>query len=96
MIERLAIPAWKAPPRSIEEWAEAIGEGCVLGREPDGSAWIEVAAVGLEGFALIEGENVVAIDFDLNAPDPAPALDLLETAARTLGWELHEEDGEDD
>lgn len=102
MTERLAIPAWNTPPTSLDDWSKAIqalGPEVVTNRESTGVAWLEVGAIRLRGYAMLQGAHVEAINFETSAADPAPALALLAQAAAALGWELHEdddEDGEDD
>lgn len=97
MIELLALPAWDATPRSLDDWTgrlAAAGQKATVERESPGSAWIEVAGLRLRGFAVIEGEHVSAINFELHDPDPAPARGLVEAAARDLGWEVHDDEDE--
>lgn len=99
MIELLAIPTQNNPPRTLDDWVAALnahGHAATIERDPPDGALIEVGPLNLRGFALIEGDRLSAIDFELHAPDPAPALAALEAAADDLGWELHEDEGEDD
>ncbi len=98
MLELLAIPAWNTPPKTVEDWTEALqSQGAVvtLERESPAAVWLEVGALRFRGYALCEGRKLEAINFELADPDPAPALKLLEAAAATLGWELHADDDED-
>jgi hypothetical protein len=99
VIELLTVPAWNAPPTTLDAWAEALrGQGVAvrLERDPPG-AWLEVASHRLRGYALSEGIKVEAINFELLDPDPNPALRLVMAASSSLGWEVHtDEDDEDD
>jgi len=99
MIERLALPAWSTPPRPLDDWTgrlAATGQKVTVDRESPGSAWVEVAALRLRGYAVIEGGHVAAINFELHDLDPTAARDLIEAAARDLGWEVHDEEDEPD
>lgn len=96
--ELLAVPAWNTPKTTLETWVEALrAQGVVVEveRDPPG-AWLEIRALRLRGYALSEGITLEAINFELAGPDPQPATRLLETAASSVGWELHEDDGNDD
>jgi hypothetical protein len=96
MIERLALPAWDTAPTPLSAWVERLqgqGLGVVVARESADVSWLEVNALRLRGYAITAGLNVEAINFEITADDPAPALRALEAAA-ALGWELHEDDGE--
>ena len=99
MLELLALPSWDGVPRPLDDWADALR---AAGHEPtvehDGpdAAWIAVAALGLRGFAVIEGGKAAAINFELTGVDPEPATALLESAARGLGWEVHPDDDDAD
>jgi len=97
MIERLAIPAWQAPPRTLEDWKSALesipGAGTVtLERETGTVYWFEVAAQRIRGYAMLEDNDVTAINFEFHAGDPAPSLAAVEAIAAQLNWELHEDD----
>lgn len=100
MIERLALPSSDAAPLPLEAWTDllgSLGHPATVSRGDDGAAWIEVSPLRLRGYILMEGDFVEAINFDLHAPDPTPALALIEAAANRLGWEIHDEtDDEDD
>ena len=99
MLEFLAIPAWDGPPRSLDDWAAALaasGHTPTIDRLGPGEAWLEVAALRLRGYAVIEGNLVSAINFELHAPDTTePTIRFLESAAQSLGWEVHPDDDED-
>jgi hypothetical protein len=100
MIERLALPAWDTAPTPLSAWVERLqGQGLevVVDRESPEASWLEVNALRLRGYAVTAGLTVEAINFELAAADPAPALAALEAAAAALAWELHddEDDGED-
>ena|SRR5947209_5559021 len=99
MIELLALPGWDAPPRTLDDWAAQLaaqGAPARIVREAAGATWLEVAALRLRGFAVIEGPHVSAINFELAAPDPGPATQAIETAARALGWEVHPDEPDDE
>jgi hypothetical protein len=101
MIELLAIPAWDAPPRTLEEWTACLAEAGAapsVVRESTDVCWVEVGVLRLRGYVVLEGRHVSAINFELVDPDPAPARRLVEEAAWALGWEVHadEDDEEDD
>lgn len=105
MTELLALPGWKSEPTTLDEWAARLGEAANLGApaavrpDPPGAAWIEVDALNLRGYALLAGEKIEAINFELDGPDPAPAARAVEAAALALGWEVdadYEPDPDDD
>lgn len=99
MVELLAVPAWGTPPRTLADWVDGLavlGHRPTLEREPPDGAWLEVAPLRLRGFAVLEGDRVEAIHFELHAPDAVPASEFLESAAGALGWEIHaDEEGDD-
>ncbi|WZO97947.1 hypothetical protein EP7_004999 [Isosphaeraceae bacterium EP7] len=101
MIEWLAIPAVQAPKRTLKDWAKAfedLGQFAAIVPEPPGASWLEIPALGLRGFATHEESGLEAILFEMNAQDPEVALAALATAAKSLDWEIHEDDddGSDD
>ncbi len=100
MIEILAIPGWQVVETPLSAWADQFaGQGLAvrLTRESTGVYWIEVTALRLRGYAVIEdGRRVEAINFEVAAPDPSPARDAIVRAASALSWELHEDDEPDD
>jgi hypothetical protein len=100
MIELLALPGWQASATTLEEWVARLSEaaGAVeVTRESSGVAWLEVRGLRLRGYAVIEaGEHVEAVNFELTAPDPGPAARAVAEAAAALGWEVHQEDEEED
>lgn len=99
MIELLAVPAWKTPPRSLDDWVAQLRESAgpvAVKPDPPGASWIVVGSLGLRGYALIEGGGVEAIQFELDGPDPSAASQALEAAASALGWELHADDPDDE
>lgn len=98
MIELLAIPAWNAEPRTLNDWTAALaalGHSPSVGREDD-ETWLEVAPLRLRGYVAIEGQSVEAINFELHDQDTEPASRLLNAAAHALGWELHPDEPEED
>lgn len=98
MIELLALPAWNAPPRTLDDWsAQLSGQGHRPTVVRDGSeTWIEVAPLRLRGYVELEGGRASAINFELSDPDPGPASQAVREAATALGWEVHAEDDEDE
>ncbi|MCA1685906.1 MAG: hypothetical protein LC745_07935 [Planctomycetia bacterium] len=101
MTEILSLPGWKIEETPLSAWVDQFAkQGLVatVTRESTGVSWIEVHALGLRGYAVIEdGRYVEAINFELAAPDPVPARDALFQAAAALSWDLDEDDdGSDD
>jgi hypothetical protein len=101
MTEFLALPGWNTPPVTLDAWVAQLaaqGHPPTLTRDEPGACWLEVGPLRLRGYTLTEGEHLAAINFELSAPDPGPALQVIEAAALALGWEIHsdEPDEEDD
>jgi hypothetical protein len=105
MTELLALPGWNTPPTPLEAWSEALrsaGHPVATTRESTGVAWLEVGALRLRGYAVLQGDHVEAINFELagtagaTGPETDPARTAVERAAAALGWEVHEDDGEED
>src|SRR4051812_5147973 len=99
MTELLSLPGWQAPPRTLDDWAgqlAALGHPPAVVRESGSVAWLEVAALRVRGYAVIEGPHVTAINFELSDPDPGPASRLVQAAAAALGWEVHEDEDEEE
>ncbi|HMB04685.1 MAG TPA: hypothetical protein VKP69_13205 [Isosphaeraceae bacterium] len=101
MIELLALPGWQAPPTTLDDWIArltALAGPVAVTRESRAASWLEIDALRLRGYVVLEGRRVEAINFELADPDPAPATRVVEDAARALGWEVHpdEPDDEDD
>jgi len=97
-IELLAVPAWNTPPRSLDDWRDALvaeGHAAVIRRD-GGETWIELGELDLRGFVALDGEHVEAINFELHAPDPSPASQVVDAAAQRLGWEVHPDEPEED
>lgn len=95
MTELLALPDWQTPPRTLEEWVSALsvrGGTVVVTRESATVSWLELGTLRVRGYAVVQGQHVEAINFELAGPDPAPATLVIEEAARTLGWEVHPDD----
>jgi hypothetical protein len=95
MIELLILPAWNTPPLALDAWVAQLtaqGHPPTQSREDAGACWLEVGPLRLRGYAVIEGEHLAAINFELSAPDPAPARLVVEAAALALGWEVHPDD----
>jgi hypothetical protein len=99
MIELLALPDWQTGPTTVEAWVtqlSALGAKVVVTRESPGVAWLEVAALRLRGYAVMDGSRVEAINFELAAPDPSPAAAVVESVAQALGWEVHPDEPDDE
>ena len=43
---------------------------------------------------MMKGSTVEAVNFELLDADPAEARRLVEAAASSIGWEVHEDDDE--
>jgi hypothetical protein len=103
MIELLALPGWKTPPTSLVAWADALrtvrpDHEVTTTRESTSAAWLEIPALRLSGYAVLQGEQVEAVNFELagTGDEANPARLAIEQAAAGLGWEVHDDDGEDD
>ena len=99
MIEILAVPAWDAPTTTLAQWLEAFeGQGLAVSivRDSPQASWIEVNALRLRGYALMDGIKVEAVNFELTAPEPIPARQALIAAATALAWEIDENEDDDD
>lgn len=98
MLELLAIPAWDGSPRSIDDWMAALatsGHTPTIDRLGPDEAWLELAPLRVRGYAMLEGNLTSAINFELHDPQPDSAIAFLESAAQTLGWEVHPDDDEE-
>ena len=63
MIELLAIPAWDTSPTTLAQWLEAFeAQSLVVSivRDSPQASWIEVNALRLRGYALMDGIKVEA------------------------------------
>jgi hypothetical protein len=99
IIELLALPAWQSPPRTLEDWVAGLSANAgpvVVTRESTGVAWVEIGSHRVRGYVVLEGGHVEAINFELSAPDPAPAVSVLEAAAQAMGWELHPDEPDEE
>lgn len=99
MIELLALPGWQAPPTTLDDWIArltALAGPVAVTRESRAASWLEIDALRLRGYVVLEGRRVEAINFELADPDPAPATRAIEAAARALGWEVHPDEPEED
>jgi hypothetical protein len=100
MTEILALPGWRVADTPLTAWVEqfqAQGLEATATRESTDVWWVEVPALWLRGYAVMDGLRVEAINFELADPDETPARQALERAAAALNWELHEDDdGGDD
>jgi len=99
MLELLALPGWNVGPTPLTAWVDLLtneGLNVVVKRESPGVSWLEIESLGLEGYAVMDGLDVEAINFELEGNDPATTRALLERVAEALSWEIHEDDDEDD
>ncbi|WP_169973880.1 hypothetical protein [Tautonia rosea] len=100
MIERLLIPAWNAPSRSIDDWKkqfEQLGYPPSIHAEDHEETWLLIDSIETRLLAVVEGSILTALHAELRAHDPSIALGLLDQAATGLNWEVHDtEDDEDD
>ncbi len=100
MVEYLALPAWKTPPRTVDDWVVALSESggpVILSRESSTVTWLEVAPIRLRGYVVIENGHAAAINFELHDDhDPNPATRAIQEAATALGWEVHADDDDDE
>lgn len=86
-------------PIPLSAWSDqfaALGFPAVVEFESRTVAWIEVAALRTRGYAVLEGDHVEAVNFELSAADPVPARQAIEAAAAALGWELDDENLDED
>jgi hypothetical protein len=95
MLEYLALPAWNTPPTSVESWVTELSETgpVIVSRESSTVTWLEVEALRLKAYVVVESGNASAINFELHAADPVPATRAIVKASDNLGWEIHEDDG---
>jgi len=99
MIELLVVPDWQAAPRTLDEWVAALSkqvDRVEVSRESTGVSWLEIGSLRLRGYVVLDGLHVEAINFELSDPDPAPATRAIEAAAQELGWEVHEDEPDDE
>ncbi len=98
MIERLALPGWKVVDTPLSAWADqfrSLGFDAALTRESPNVSWIEIPALRLRGYAVLEdGRSVEAINFELR-DDDLETLKTLDQAAAALSWELHEDEDDE-
>ncbi len=98
MIELLAIPSWNTAPKTLDDWTAAIlaeGHPAVV-VQGDDETWLEVAPSRLRGYVEFDGPHVEAINFELPDVDTEPAARVLAAAALALGWEIHQDEPEED
>lgn len=99
MVELLAIPKWKQSPRPLDDWLSALHAlnlSPSLERQDSDAYWINLNPLRTRGYTLIEDGLVTAVHFEIHDPDPSESRSLLEQAAASLGWELHDDDNEHD
>ena len=98
MTELLVLPAWNVGPTPFSEWVEALtnlGHKVEVERESSGVHWLNVSALELRGYVIVDGLSVDAINFELEGLDSAPARLAVEQAASALSWEVHDDDHDD-
>lgn len=93
MVELLLIPAFDKPAQTAEACREALGEGARLVVD-DGQPWLEVPALRLRGYLVVEGGLVVAMNFEVGGD--GRGAPTVERAAEALGYEVHPDDDEAD
>jgi hypothetical protein len=94
MFELLAVPAWNVADTPLDAWVDQFrsqGLEVVVNRESPDVCWIEINALRLRGYAIIEGDFVAAINFELARLDDSPARSAVEQAAHALTWDLDDE-----
>ena len=99
MIERLLIPAWNAPSRSIDDWHEQftqLGYPSSIHREDPEETWLMLHSMGTRLLAVIEGSTLVALHAEIREADPSTVLALLDQAASELNWEVHDTEDDDE
>ena len=100
MIEILALPGWKIEETPLSAWVDQFasqGFDAVVTRESTSVSWIEVHALRLRGYVVLEeARHVEAINFELHDPDPVPAREALVRASAALSWELDEDSDPED
>jgi hypothetical protein len=99
MIELLSIPAWNAPPVTLDDWIGAFSsQGLVVALEPDPpeGVWLEIASLRFRALVLTEDNHATAVHFELSGPDSSAARAVVEKAALALGWEIHDDTEDED
>lgn len=99
MIERLLIPSWNAPARSVDDWRERFETlGCppTLVRVDPEELWIRLETISTRLLAVVEGSSLVALHAEIKPNESTRAIALLEEAALGLSWEVHDEGEEED
>jgi hypothetical protein len=93
----LAIPAWDTPPRTLQDWLHQFEAHQIAYKlkQDEGETWIVFPDLFARALVVQEGGGLEALNFELPAsadPSPRPAI---EQVAAALGWELHDEDGDE-
>ena len=100
MFEIIATPGWNTAATPLAQWVEALerqGLAVLVTRESTAVSWIEMPGLRLRGYVVTEGVNAEAINFELAAGGDSPARAAVAQAAEALGWQLDDEqDDEDD
>jgi hypothetical protein len=99
MTELLVLPGWDLPPTPLARWVEQLrsqGLSAETIRESADVSWVEVRELRLRGYAVTQGLDAEAINFEVTDPDPTRARRAVEEAAAALGWEVHDDQGGDD
>lgn len=97
----MAIPGWDIPPHQVDDWARALGDAApgqtvVRQSEPSEGTWLILNALGLSGLVVMEEGAATAVHFEIEASDPAPATTVVHDAARALGWDVYNDDDDED
>ncbi|WP_435006882.1 hypothetical protein P12x_004335 [Tundrisphaera lichenicola] len=98
MVEYLALPAWKAPPTTVDAWVVSLSETggpVIVSRESASVTWLEIAPLRLRGYVVVENGLATAINFELHALDTEPATRAILASAEALDWELHADDDDE-
>ena len=99
MIEFLALPGWRTPPRTVDDWVAALSKGSgpvILTRESSTVSWMEMASLRVRAYVVIENGHASAINFECHGLDPAEPTRIITEVATALGWEIHPDDDDDD
>lgn len=97
-MELLALPAWNTSTTPLSAWVDQFanqGLRVALAHESSGVTWLEIGALRLRGYAVIESGSVEAINFELHDQDLSLSRDAIERAAQAIGWEVHEDEDDD-
>lgn len=96
--EWLIVPPTGVAGCPLEDWLAALNES---GEKPQArrmleGLWIHFESNPVVGFVSIDRGLVEAISFEIPADAPATHLDHLRQAITSLGWEIWEQNPDDD